>query len=107
MCGIFGILFKKLKGMFAFAFYDKIEKKLLIVRDRFGIKPLYVFNDDNTLFEKFPEKRDSLLNDVGQGGPLRRENKRWRIIMEHVEKSYMVEIESRTPRRLRWKHEEK
>ena len=61
----------------------------------------------NLLFQKFSEKRDSLLNDVGQGGPLRRENKRWRIIMEHVEKSYMVEIESKTPRRIRWKHEEK
>ena len=62
MCGIFGILFKKLKGMFAFAFYDKIEKKLLIVRDRFGIKPLYVFNDDNTLFEKsHPLLRDKWI----------------------------------------------
>ena len=32
-----------LNGMFAFSFYDKKEKKILIARDRFGIKPLYFF----------------------------------------------------------------
>ena len=57
------------------------------------------------LFAMFPEKTDSLRNDMGEGGPLRRENKRWRIIMENVEKSYMVEIETKTPRRLRWRHD--
>lgn len=32
---------KQFRGMFAFAIYDRSEKKCYLVRDRFGIKPCY------------------------------------------------------------------
>ncbi len=36
----------KLEGMFAFGLYDTVEDSLLLARDRFGMKPLYVYDDD-------------------------------------------------------------
>tara|TARA_B100000212_G_scaffold341181_1_gene323647 strand:- start:538 stop:2421 length:1884 start_codon:yes stop_codon:yes gene_type:complete len=42
---------EKLEGMFSFAIYDKNEGYLNIVRDPFGIKPLYYyFNDEEFVF---------------------------------------------------------
>jgi len=38
----------QLEGMFAFALYDKQEQTLVAARDRFGIKPLYVYDGETT-----------------------------------------------------------
>ena len=41
---------KKLNGFFGFAIYDKEENSLFIARDRFGVKPLLIYRDEDKLF---------------------------------------------------------
>lgn len=38
---------EKVNGFFAFAIYDKLENTVFIARDRFGVKPLLVYQDRN------------------------------------------------------------
>ena len=49
----------KFNGMFALAFWDRKEKNLLLARDRYGIKPLYYFQNDKKLV--FGSEQKALL----------------------------------------------
>ena len=53
-------LLYKLNGIFAFAFFDKQESKLIIARDRVGIKPLYIGWSDNGLV--YSSQYDHIIN---------------------------------------------
>lgn len=53
-------VFSKLRGMFAVALWNKEEKKLTLVRDRVGIKPIY-YVDSSELF-MFSSEAKSFFN---------------------------------------------
>jgi len=57
---------EKLRGMFAFVIWDKVEKTLYGARDPFGIKPFFYFDDGEKTF--FASEKKSILlalqNDV-------------------------------------------
>lgn len=56
----------KLNGFFAFAIFDKLEDSMFIACDRFGIKPLYYYSDEDYFFfgselktiTQFPVKKE-------------------------------------------------
>lgn len=55
--------FKKLNGMFAFVIWDDRAKELIMVRDRFGTKPLYYYDNGESLF--FSSNIKSILSMTG------------------------------------------
>ena len=47
----FGLnMLNSLNGMFSICIYDKKKKKIFLIRDRFGIKPLYYYNNKSFVF---------------------------------------------------------
>jgi len=56
--------FSWLKGMFAFAIYDKQKQVVFLVRDSLGIKPLYYYFDENNLYFSSEIKSLKKQNDI-------------------------------------------
>ena len=54
---------KKLEGMFAFCVYDISRKTIFVARDRFGIKPIFYYKDDNR-FVVSSEKKSMFELDI-------------------------------------------
>lgn len=55
---------KCFNGMWAFAWLDTIKNRLILARDRFGVKPLYFYKDSNALF--FASEIKTILEMVPQ-----------------------------------------
>ena len=58
---------QRLRGMFAFAIWDNQERKLTLVRDRFGIKPLYYHLAEDGRLTFGSEIKSILAGGVGAG----------------------------------------
>jgi asparagine synthase (glutamine-hydrolysing) len=56
---------QQLEGMFAFAFYDTHTGKLLLARDRYGIKPLYFLQNQGAVQLAFASEVRSLAPAMG------------------------------------------
>ncbi|MBS7657492.1 asparagine synthase (glutamine-hydrolyzing) [Candidatus Bathyarchaeota archaeon] len=52
---------EQLRGMFAFAIWDRNKKRLILARDRVGIKPLYYWKSSNSLV--FASEIKAILED--------------------------------------------
>ncbi len=73
-CAAWGVerAVRKMIGMFAFAFWDNHERKLYLVRDRLGIKPLYwgqfgklfIFGSELKAFLQHPGWKDEINRDA-------------------------------------------
>ena len=75
-------LVERLNGMFAFALWDDRRKKLLLVRDRLGVKPLFYYIDQNHLV--FASEIKSILKFPGVDRQLN-----WQAISDFLSMNYV------------------
>jgi asparagine synthase (glutamine-hydrolysing) len=55
-------MFDRLNGIFAFALWDNREKRLILARDHFGVKPLHIYQDKNRVL--FASEVKAILADA-------------------------------------------
>ncbi|MEM9930121.1 MAG: asparagine synthase (glutamine-hydrolyzing) [Bacteroidota bacterium] len=63
--------FARFNGMWSLAILDEAQQTLVLSRDRIGIKPLYLYQDDGLL--AFASEPKALRNTLGQGNELQLE----------------------------------
>lgn len=79
----FGLDFvTRLNGMFAFALYDLPRRRVVLVRDHFGIKPLYYAVDESQL--TFGSTIRSVLAGLGRPFQLRTESLQEYLVFRYV-----------------------
>jgi asparagine synthase (glutamine-hydrolysing) len=61
----------QLNGMWALAFYDRVEKRLIVSRDRMGVKPLYVYQEPERII--LASEIKTILKVAGRRFPLNRD----------------------------------
>ena len=64
-------LVARLRGMFAFALWDRVRGRLVLARDRLGIKPLYIYRDADALI--FGSELKAILAEGASTGVLESE----------------------------------
>jgi len=63
---------KKLNGIFSFAIWDNIQKKMFLARDRLGVKPLFYSNNSNSFY--FSSELKALIEVLPNGKNIDRQS---------------------------------
>ena len=80
---------ERFNGMFALAFYDTVDKRLLLARDHAGIKPLYYAFHPSTKSVAFASQFNCLIHSPwGRPGPLREDVLRLYLELHHIPPPY-------------------
>jgi asparagine synthase (glutamine-hydrolysing) len=98
----------KLNGMFAFAIFDRNENRLFIVRDRYGIKPIYFYNSQKGFilsseikqiaeFDYYPKSanKEALYHFLNSGDFSFNSETLWKDVVE-LEPGHLAEINLNT-----------
>lgn len=81
----------RLNGMFAFAWYDKPSRSLLLARDHAGIKPLYYFIHPGGKGLAFASQYNQLLlTHWGEPGPVRLDVLNLYLRLHHIPPPYVL-----------------